>query len=218
MEAIVEKVPVGGTFIDVGANIGIHSMLAALRAGREGRVLALEASPVTYPLLVENLSSAGCPGAVAMNVAVWDAHGTVAFSHTPENAGCSHVNPAPHESGRVFTVPCDSLDSLVAGAGLARIDLIKIDVEGSEIRVLRGARKTLSRFKPPIVLEFHAHTLRAYESASVFDLYKAVRDLGYQMKVLCQDGRIIPVTDFGQMEEISCHWQQLLDVLCEHPG
>jgi FkbM family methyltransferase len=218
MEAIIDKVPVGGTFIDMGANIGVHSLLAALRSGREGKVLALEASPVTFPILVDNLASAGCPGAVAVNVAVWDAPGIIAFSHIPHIIGGSHVNPTADENWQVFTVPCDSLDNLAEKAGLERVDLIKIDVEGSEIRALLGAQATLSRYKPPIIVEFNPLTLREYGSSSVLDLYQCLCDLGYGMKILHEDGSIIPVTDYGQMERISLQWSLRLDVLCEHPS
>lgn len=216
MEAITDRVPAGGTFIDVGANIGVHSVLAALRAGRGGRILALEASPVTYPILVGNLATAGCPGAAAVPVAVWDAPATIAFSHIPHIIGGSHVNPAAHEVGQVFTVPCDTLDNLAAGAGLERVDLVKIDVEGSEIRALLGARKTLCRYRPPIIVEFNRLTLREYGGASVFDLYQCVCDLGYRTKILHEDGSITAVAAYEQMERISRQWTLRLDVLCEH--
>lgn len=218
MEAIIDKLPVGGTLIDVGANIGVHSVLAALRSGSEGRILALEASPVTYPTLTANLAAAGCPGAAAEQIAVWDAPATVAFTHIPHIIGGSHVHPAARENGRVFTVPCDSLDNLVERTGLERVDLIKIDVEGSETRVLLGARETLSRYHPPLIVEFNPLTLREYGSSSVADLYQCLCDLGYRMQILSEDGRIMPVTDFSEMEQISLQWTLRLDMLCEHLG
>lgn len=218
MEAIIDKLAVGGTFLDVGANIGVHAVLAAFRVGSEGNVLAVEASPLTYPVLIQNLASTGCAAAVGVNVAAWDTPATVAFSHLPHILGGSHVNPSAQEIGQVFTVPCDSLDNLVERAGLERVDLIKIDVEGSEIRVLQGAQKVLSRFRPAIIVEFNPLTLREYGSSTVLNLYNCVRDSGYGMTILMGDGATVPVTDFAQMERISLQWTLRLDVLCEHTG
>jgi FkbM family methyltransferase len=213
MEVIAERLPVGGTFIDVGANIGIHSVLGALRVGPQGKVLAIEASPITFPVLAENLASTGCPGAIAVNRGAWDVTSTATFCHVPDNPAHSHLSTTGYHRGHVFTIACEPLDTLAEQAGLDRVDLIKVDVEGSEIKVLDGARKILSAYRPPVILEINPGTLRDNLGTSVLDLYQRVRDLGYNMTALLRDFRRVPVPDFHTLAQLGG-----VDVLCEPVG
>jgi FkbM family methyltransferase len=218
MEAMISMLPPGGTFVDVGANIGVLSALAALRVGHQGNVLAVEASPATYPFLVRNLAATGCPRALPVNGCAWDAPGSLKFCHLPHIAGGSHITTSGAEEGQVYTLSCAPLDTLMAKAGLDRIDLMKIDVEGSEIRVLHGAKQILSEHRPPVIIEFNQFTLRQHAGATVQELYRCLRDYGYRMQILMEDGTVEPVADFAAMERTSQQWTLRLDVLCEHEG
>ncbi|MDB4897904.1 MAG: methyltransferase, FkbM family [Firmicutes bacterium] len=218
MELIADKLPVGGTFVDVGANIGIHSMLAALRVGPTGKVFAIEASPGTWQVLAENLVSTGCPGAIAVLRGVWDAPAVLTFCHVPENHGHSHLSTTGYQRGQTFAVACESLDSLVAQAQLSRIDLIKIDVEGSETKVWQGAQDTLQRFKPPVILEMNFATLRDNVGSSALELYQAIGASGYNMKAVMPDFTLIPISDFSEIEAVIARGFPVFDLLCEHSG
>jgi hypothetical protein len=70
------------------------------------------------------------------------------------------------EAGRAVVVPIITLDALVESRRLERVDLIKIDVEGFELGVLRGAVRTIRRFKPTIVMEFNSWTITAWANQS----------------------------------------------------
>jgi FkbM family methyltransferase len=218
MEVITEKLPVGGTFVDVGANIGIHSMLAALRVGPLGRVLAIEASPTTFQVLAENLAASGCPGALAVPYGVWDAPAALTFCHVPENHGHSHVSTTGYQRGQTFAVSCLPLDTLVEAAQLSRLDLIKIDVEGSEVRAFQGAQTTLARFKPAVIVEVNFATLRDNIGSSALELYRVIGASGYNMTAVLPDFSRIPVSDYAVIESIIARGFPVFDLLCEHTG
>lgn len=217
MEAIVRHLPPGGAFVDVGANIGVHSVLGALRVGSEGHVLALEASPITHSVLAQNLAGTGCPGAVAVNVGVWNKLGPMRFRHLTSIVGGSHITVTGKESpwdAQAFTVLCAPLDVLVNLAGLERVDLIKIDVEGSEFQVLDGARETLKRDRPALILEYNSITAQYFDGRSAADLHQLVRDLGYQITFLAPDLASSDANDYQTLERIWNRGLRVLDVIC----
>ena len=217
MEAIVRFLPPGGTFIDVGANLGIHALLSAARVGAEGRVLAVEASPITYSLLAHNLASSGCPGAVAIHAAAWSRPEVLSFRHVTQVIGGSHVTFTGRErpwDGVQYQVLAVPLDTLVALTELERVDLIKIDVEGSEHRVLEGAAETLRRLRPTLVIEFNPETARFYDGHTAGDLHRLVRELGYRMAFLNPDHVSLDANDYAVMERIWRSHNQLLEVAC----
>jgi FkbM family methyltransferase len=217
MEAIVRFLPPGGTFIDVGANFGIHAALAAARVGDAGRVLAVEASPVTLGLLAQNLANMGCPGAVAVHAAAWSRPEILRFRHITQVVGGSHVaftgdeRPWDGVQYQVLGVP---LDTLVTLAGLERVDLIKIDVEGSEHRVLQGSAETLRRHRPTMIIEFNQETARFFDGHTAEDLHRLVRELGYRMAFLDPMFTAHDANDYAAMERIWQSRNQVLEVAC----
>ncbi|MEW8978232.1 MAG: FkbM family methyltransferase [Symbiobacterium sp.] len=217
MEAIARFLAPGGTFVDVGANFGIHSVLAAALVGETGRVLAVEASPVTHCLLAHNLVSSGCPGAVAIHAAAWSQPEVLSLRHITQVVGGSHVTFTGGErpwEGVAYRVLAMPLDTLVALAGLEHVDLIKIDVEGSEYRVLQGARETLRRHRPALIIEFNQETARFYDGRTARNLHRLVRELGYQMAFLNPAFTAYDANDYAVLERIWRMRNQVLEVAC----
>jgi FkbM family methyltransferase len=141
----------GETFIDVGAYVGYHAVLAAREVGGGGRVVAIEASPAIYRALQRSLSlNDGAEGAEmasirTVNMAVSDVAGTVRVHQGPAfNLGLTttldHRGLAPGAE-----VPAAPLADLLEPAEVATARMIKIDVEGAEDRVLRALPELLSR-------------------------------------------------------------------------
>jgi len=150
----------GTVAIDAGANVGWHTLLMAQLVGGDGRVLAVEANPSVRANLVENLQLNDFRQVEVVGCALAEAERTLAFyapSGDNPDSGNGHVMEA--SAGlRADTVSVEArpLDAVVAEAGLARVDLIKVDVEGYEWPVLQGAAQTLARFRPHVVFEFDA--------------------------------------------------------------
>ncbi|HEV3400345.1 MAG TPA: FkbM family methyltransferase [Acidimicrobiales bacterium] len=147
--------PRGGVYVDVGANIGNHSVFF----GRflADRVVAIEPDPHLVRLLVRNLRANGVARWTALPVAVGARPGTGRLSSREGyegNAGAQRVVPAGAADGP--TVPVDTLDRLLAGLGEPVADdvrLVKLDIEGMELEALEGARHLLEAQRPDIVAE-----------------------------------------------------------------
>jgi FkbM family methyltransferase len=167
--------------IDVGANIGFYSVLFASRLS-DRRVLAIEPTENAFARLRHNLDSNGVADRVLLCQGVaTDVSGkrTLATIAGEEEFSSLDAITHPAASTNVVhqSVPSYTLDELVARYALAP-GLIKIDAEGSELLVLRGARNTLQKYRPVIFSELSDPLLRSKggSAAAVIDL---LRDCGY---------------------------------------
>ncbi len=120
----------GGTFVDVGANIGLYSLSVAAFLGSKGRVIAIEPEPVAHERLLINVAANAASNISVYKTAVGDRTGEVSFIHDDANLGHSRVG----EGG--LTVPILPLADLLTQAGVKSVDALKIDVEGFEDHVL----------------------------------------------------------------------------------
>jgi FkbM family methyltransferase len=184
----------GMCVVDVGANAGIFTLMAARLAGEGGSVHAFEPSPRDRARLLANVSTNGLT-----NVHVHaEALGRAAGKATLEVAGSDHPGhntiggfayTADKRAGSI-AVDVMSLDEFARGLG--RLDLLKVDVEGSETAVLQGARESLRRFRPIIVIEAYDPALRQL-GTSAAELLQLLRDSGYELRVFGPAGRPEPL-------------------------
>lgn len=121
---------------DIGANIGLYTLPAGRRAGREGRVYGFEAHPVTFRYLQRNATRRPDPRIVIENLAVGAETGRAMIAFNAANPGETHM-ATESEGGE--QVPVVALDDYCRQRRIDRIDYMKIDVEGYEANVLRGA-------------------------------------------------------------------------------
>ena len=180
--------PAGGIALDIGANLGEWTLPLAKAAGAEGRVLAFEPNPAIAQALGRSLRINNLVQAAVVEVALSDRDGTAELRPDRENSGATRLAAAA-EGGKTVTVRTCRLDRLAAEAGLGRLDLVKIDVEGHERRVLEGAMVTLDRFHPALVLE-SAHE-SAEDRAAIADL---LARLGYAPAAALCDGGALPAS------------------------
>jgi FkbM family methyltransferase len=152
----------GGIVVDVGANWGYFSLLAAAAVGASGKVFALEPDPRQFETLSSNVSANGFRHVSPLQAAASAAEGRlslVGYEDGERNRGVSRLAD-PASSGRHFDVRATSVDRVTAGC--PSVDIVKIDVEGAEDAVLEGMREGLTaRRYRALVLELHPDLLRA---------------------------------------------------------
>lgn len=161
----------GWTVVDVGANIGAFSVWAAGKMGASGRLLAIEPNPVSFRELERSIRDLAVD-ATAFAVAGGDVEGEVTLHFQPGYTVSSSLTgfDAATESA---TVPMRRLDALFDETGISHVDLLKIDVEGAEELVLRGAGEALSRVDRVVLETTHddiGRGVRSVMDASGFTL------------------------------------------------
>lgn len=160
----------GAVFVDVGANQGDFALLAATLVGPGGRVVAFEPDMDNAAAIRANLSLNALGNVELREAALSDAAGPATLHRSPVS-GWHSLRPGlpDRDLGRV-TVAVERLDDLA----LPRLDLLKIDVEGAEAEVIAGARTTLLRHRPVVLLDTHPQL-----GVDVPRLAAALRELGY---------------------------------------
>lgn len=176
----------GAVALDIGANIGAHTLPLARAVGPHGHVYGFEPTCFAFEKLGRNiaLNPALAPRITAEQIALGEDSGAPA----PEIAASWPLfdragRHALHGGRAVSTAGAlaDTLDAYVEAHGLARVDLIKLDVDGAECRVLRGARATLARFRPMLMLELAPYTFEG-TADSLEILLELLRASGYRLR------------------------------------
>jgi FkbM family methyltransferase len=143
----------GSTFVDVGANVGVYTAWASRGVGSDGRVIAIEPVPATREDLNHVVALNALGNVRIVPKALGAGPGVVNLWLVPRASGLSSaVAPADPSSARAVEVPMSALDDELALVGGPAPALVKIDVEGYEIAVLRGAARTLAAADGPAVL------------------------------------------------------------------
>lgn len=127
----------GGVFVDVGANVGTYALAMARDVGTDGKVIAIEPHPVTHARLAFNHAASGYSQVKLVQAAAAAEDGELLIETDGDNLGASHI-VSGDASGKAIAVPSRRLQRILDEAGVARVDALKIDVEGYEDRVLTG--------------------------------------------------------------------------------
>jgi FkbM family methyltransferase len=208
---IQESLPPDGIFFDVGANIGIHTLAAARRvAAGGGAVVAFEPHPSNLPTLKHNIERNGLHHVMVHDFGLAEAPDVLTCQGTRNGGNWSLASRGEY----TFQVRLMRLDDYLEEHPVPRLDMLKIDVEGAEVRVLRGATRTIARFRPLIAFEVCRSWLERMNS-SVAELLATVEGLGYTIHALPRNGRPhlaqhIVTADLIDMS--SSHWTNLVAV------
>lgn len=180
----------GMVVVDVGANVGYHALLTAAVVGESGRVIAIEPEPLNYALLCANITRNDRRNVTPINAAAGDATGVAELTRASDNAG---DHRAFRRSGatddRVVRVPMLALDDLLPAT--LKSDIVIIDTQGYDHRVIRGMAKHLERCRPSMLVEFWIEGIEELgdDPATIIEGY---RDLDYSVTVL--DAPDVPAT------------------------
>jgi FkbM family methyltransferase len=171
----------GDCFVDVGASFGYFSALAGVIVGDEGSVISFEPGPQNQSLLLLNLITNGVLTGEVHQVALSDNVGIYRYGGTGANGSISPFDGDPNHLGTYDLVRSTTLDNIV---GSRRIDMMKVDVEGAEGRVFRGAEQTLKRCAPVLVFEFSPPSLVVTSGMGGDELLQFLEALGYAIDIV----------------------------------
>ncbi|MHB8636582.1 MAG: FkbM family methyltransferase [Fimbriimonadaceae bacterium] len=154
--AIEARLAPGGMGLDIGANIGVFSALMARCVGPRGAVHAFEPVPATFAQLQATQRANRALNLHCHNLALSDVAGRVEMHHTRWSGNAS-LYPRPSDGSCARTaVEATTLDSWRSARTVPTISLIKLDVEGAELSVLRGATGVLAADRPALIVEYNA--------------------------------------------------------------
>jgi FkbM family methyltransferase len=211
--AIENETKKGMIVLDIGANVGGHTLDFAKNVGPQGKVYAFEPTDYAYKKLLTNCSLNPTFSIIPLQIGLTDHLNTA----LPEHISSSwDLTKNPKEANKldfgfahsIKNARQLSLDQWVDENQINQIDLVKIDVDGHETKVLRGAIQTLLKFKPKIILEFAPHHF-THPTERFEDMVEILVNLGYRFTTL--DGK--PITSNALEIIKSIPWGVLLYVL-----
>ena len=184
----------GDTFIDVGANIGYLTLTGARKVGTTGHVISLEPHPRTFRFLNKNIRLNQLTNIQTHNVAVGDTKATLSFSDSKSDEQNFITENGP------LSVGLTTLDDLFDGAS---VELLKIDTEGYELFVLKGASKILPKTKLIFLESFQTHFDRYnYHRKDIVDLLARSHFKVFKFVSANELREIDPRSDLGEFENL----------------
>ncbi len=203
----------GMTVVDVGANLGYYSLLASRLVGPTGQVVALEPNSENCRLLLSSLRLHAVTNVVLLPVAADIATGWAYYStHVGSNGGIIDDTDLLAHPGVV--VPTFCLDDIVS----APVGFMKMDVEGAEGRVVKGAARLIERDRPVVTTELKEEMLRRVSGSSVADYLGWFEGLGYTPTLLEKNGAEKPYPSVAALLADWAGEDELRDVLLVPPA
>jgi FkbM family methyltransferase len=191
VSVFLSNIKPGDTVIDAGAHVGQYSLLAA---GSGCTVHSFEPEPKTFAILSANVAQNTLNTVFLNQFALAETHHQAAlYRASSDNIGASSLVPNKYTSAPSTLVSCVPLDEYAVARGNPRISLIKIDVEGAELSVLRGARSVISRDRPRLIVEFN-ETTQSASGQSCSNIADFLRSFGYRLWRITTSG-LVPYAD-----------------------
>jgi len=151
---IQSRISADSVILDLGGNFGQMSVMFSKMVAHGGHVHVFEADPFIYSVMAKNLAENHCINVTTYQSAVWNENGLDLFYPEADftrfdSYGSYGIDPTTTTGQPVKSITIDSL-------GLTKVDLIKIDVQGSDLNAMKGAVNTIAKFKPIIVFEYES--------------------------------------------------------------
>jgi FkbM family methyltransferase len=181
-DVIQQYTPRGGRAIDIGANIGLHTLVLSQQVGLDGQVLAFEPNPTVRQRLEANLALNLFTANVQVCPAAASDHAGEAELHVPSGQNITGKASLEALAGdfQLVRVPLTTVDQVIAEQGWDRVDLIKCDVEGHDLVALQGAQHTLAIYHPALLIEYEP-SLWQQAGHTYEELFTYLSDLGYRL-------------------------------------
>ncbi|HEX5003428.1 MAG TPA: FkbM family methyltransferase [Bacteroidia bacterium] len=177
--------------VDIGSNVGYFSLLAASVTTKNTIIIAYEPSPVTFKKLSENINLNKYENrVVAVQAGLSDQDGSLdLFISSEENSGMTSLVRPGNFSGEIVVVKVLNAQKALTLQGISNPDLIKIDVEGNEMNVIKGLASILESAKPVIYIEILDANLKKFNSGAD-EVYEFLRNMGYKSFEASSEGKL----------------------------
>jgi FkbM family methyltransferase len=201
---IKELLDPGSVVFDIGANFGFYSCMIAKILGEECTVHSFEPLAYSFQRLKTNISINDFEGCIQSHkFGVSDKKGKAAMEHKAGNSGAAHIIEDRGD------IDITTVDEFCDELKIDKIDFMKIDVEGFELRVLLGAEKMMRHSMPSVLIEINPPTLKRY-GLKPLDVINKLTDYGYNMYVAKRE-KLERLANLPDGEDY-------IDVFCIHPN
>ena len=186
------------SFLDIGANIGIYTLLAASKI-KSGSIYSFEALPINYLRLEENIKLNNLTQVKPLSIAIADSVGSVTISNNTKSDSTAFITTNTQDTtAESLQIPSSTLDNLLQNENLNHLTLAKMDIEGAEILALKGATSLLQQQRPHVwILELLNGVNHGYRKQ---DIVKLLQDYGY--------GLYHYNADINQLQSITLEYQR----------
>ena len=189
----------GSVFVDIGANVGWHTALASAVVGVDGDVYAIEPNPDNARLIAHTIERNSLSNVHLVPIALGESTGFASFrTAIGSNGGFLDHDERDSLDPNVTIVPTMRFDDL----DIPRVDVVKIDVEGAEPLVFRGATATIERDRPVIVFEFSCEMTERVSGVAPRDHLEMFASYGYTLSLIERPaGTLVSVDDVDRLLE-----------------
>jgi FkbM family methyltransferase len=182
----------GKTFIDAGACYGIYALAASKLVGPEGRVIAFEPSPEAFRILRKNMALNHLTNISAHRLALTEKKGRASLYLHP-NVGCDSLGRDHSFTNRTEEAETDSLDCMLQKLSVDHLDVLKMDVQGAEELILRGAERILKSSRPLIIFEIFPEGATTL-GLSGYGAWEFLKNMGYEFFTVDGSGALRKAT------------------------
>jgi FkbM family methyltransferase len=182
----------GDVFMDIGANIGYFSMLAAIKEP-SANVIAFEPAIANFEKLSQNIVLNKFRNIQTVKAAAGEFNEEkILYLSAEDNMGMNSFEQPENYSGKKEKVKVVRMDDWFRQSGLSRINIIKMDTEGSELSVLNGMKEILMKFKPLLIIEINPETLSRFYVAPD-SIISFLYELNYDGYIIPESGELLPL-------------------------
>lgn len=200
IELFRASVKPGMVLLDVGANIGIYSLAAAQQTCDRASIFAFEPEPSVMAMLRDNIQLNGYRSIIPIDKALADKRQVLKLNVDKANFG-KHSLVVTSSADLQIEIQAMTVDEFVREHNLARVDLIKLDVEGAEGMVFAGAMHTIARFGPVIFMEYTPDWL-VRAGTDTRQLFAGLERLGYRVDLIDTREHRLRRVDYAELERL----------------